>query len=67
MSEKRLLRPKDVCKKLGISRTDLWSKTKNGEIPKPVKLSNRNVAYVEAELDAYIDRLIAARDQGRAA
>ena len=67
MSEKQLLRPKDVCKKLGISRTDLWSKTKNGEIPKPVKLSNRNVAYLEHELDAYIDRLIETRDKGRAA
>ena len=67
MAEKRLLRPKEVCKKLGISRTDLWSKTKNGELPKPVKLSNRNVAYLEHELDEYIDRLIATRDEGRAA
>jgi len=67
MAEKRLLRPREVCKKLGISRTDLWSKTKSGEMPQPVKLSDRNIAYLEHELDAYIDRLIAARDEGRAA
>lgn len=56
-----LLRPKEACRKLGIGRTELWARTKSGELPQPVKFGSNSIAYVESELDDYILKLMAKR------
>jgi predicted DNA-binding transcriptional regulator AlpA len=54
---------KDGLKARGIDLNDstLWRKTKHGQFPKAVKIGNRR-GWVESEIDAYLESLIAARD-----
>jgi predicted DNA-binding transcriptional regulator AlpA len=40
----------------------LWRKTVSGEFPKALILGNRNM-WIEAEIDQYIEGLIAKRDE----
>jgi len=40
----------------------LWRKTVSGEFPKALIVGNRNM-WVEAEVDRYIESLIAKRDE----
>jgi predicted DNA-binding transcriptional regulator AlpA len=44
----------------------LWRKTVSNEFPKPVMVGNKNM-WVEAEVDQYIEGLIAKRDSPVAA
>jgi predicted DNA-binding transcriptional regulator AlpA len=54
---------KDGLKARGIDLNDstIWRKTRDGKFPKAVKIGNRR-GWVEAEVDAYLENLIAARD-----
>jgi len=53
----------DGLKAKGIksSKTKIWRQVKSGQFPRPVKIGDRN-AWVESEIDAYIEALIANRD-----
>ncbi len=53
----------DGLKTKGIkaSKTKIWRQVKSGRFPKPVKVGDRN-AWIESEIDAYIERLITERD-----
>ncbi len=42
----------------------LWRLRKAGKFPKPIKLGGQRIAYVEAEIDAWIEQRIAERDAG---
>ena len=44
------------------SRTQLWRKEREGTFPRRVRLGGNRVGYVESELDAWIESLIAQRD-----
>jgi predicted DNA-binding transcriptional regulator AlpA len=48
-------------KGIDFNNSTIWRKTKSGEFPKPVKIGNRN-GWIESEIDAYVDGLIAERD-----
>jgi len=52
------------AKGFGYSRAHLWRLVKAGRFPKPVKLGlgSRN-AWVEQEIDSFIESKIAERDQ----
>jgi predicted DNA-binding transcriptional regulator AlpA len=52
-----------ALKAMGITwnGSTFWRKTVSGKFPKPVLVGNRNM-WVEAEVDQYIEALIAARD-----
>jgi prophage regulatory protein len=56
---KRLIREKKVRAKVPWSRTTLWRKVKAGEFPAPVRLSNGMNAWLEADVDAWIDARVA--------
>jgi prophage regulatory protein len=43
------------------SRVQLWRMVKAGTFPEPIKIGHRN-AWVEHEVDSYIEKLIAERD-----
>ena len=54
------LRPAQAAKKLGVGLSTLWVKAKSEpDFPRPVKLGVRTTIFIEAELDAYLQRRIA--------
>jgi predicted DNA-binding transcriptional regulator AlpA len=64
-AHRRLLSFSELKSLKGINdtRQTIWRKVKAKTFPKPVKHGQRN-AWVEEEVDAYIDALIDQRDQG---
>jgi prophage regulatory protein len=53
----------DVLAKTGLSRAHLYALAQKGAFPKPVKLSERSSAWVESEVQDWINERIAARGQ----
>lgn len=62
-----LLRLREVCRRTGKSRSDVYRGIATGNFPQPVKLGERASAWPEHEVSAWIAERIAARDAGRAA
>jgi len=59
----QLLKMPEVRAKTGLSRSHLYSLAQNGEFPKPLKLSERSSAWVESEVEGWIEDRITQRDQ----
>lgn len=59
-----ILRLPAVKKKTGQSRSTIYEKVQRGEFPAPVKIGERAVGWVEAEVDSWVETLIEARDRG---
>lgn len=58
-----LIRKKEVLRRTGFSNATLYNKLKDNDFCKPVKIGSRSIAFVEAEVDAWIDQRIQDRDQ----
>lgn len=57
----RILRDKQVADKIGGSRATVWRKAKTEpDFPKPLKISAGITGWIEAEVEAYLERRIAA-------
>ncbi|STG42987.1 regulatory protein [Escherichia coli] len=56
---KRLIRVPEVLSRVGFSRTTLYERIKEGSFPDRVKIGLRSVAFVESEIDAWIEKMIA--------
>jgi prophage regulatory protein len=54
-------------KGISYSKATLWRKEKAGTFPKRVPIGAGRYAYVESEIDAFIERIIAERDARSAA
>ena len=63
----RLLRLREVCRRTGKSRSEVYRRIAAGDFPQPVKVGERASAWPEHEVAAWIAGRIAARDAGRAA
>lgn len=61
MSKQTLIRLKNVLSKTGLSRSHTYALIGQGRFPKPVKLSEKSVAWVESEIDYWIEQRIAER------
>ena len=63
---RRILRLPETEQKVGLKETQIRQKVAEGTFPKPVKLSasGRAIGWLENELEAYLDELIAARERG---
>jgi prophage regulatory protein len=59
---KTLLRMPVVQKKTSLSRSSIYELMAAGTFPKPVKIGPRAVAWVEVEIDAWMQDRIEARD-----
>jgi prophage regulatory protein len=60
---KRLINyPELATKGISYSKPQLWRLEKQNKFPKRVPIGAARYAYVEAEIDAYIEALISARD-----
>ena len=60
-----LLRLKEVCRRTGKSRSDIYRCVTEGTFPRPVKLGERASAWVESEAVDWILARIHERDAER--
>jgi len=58
----KLLNLRDVCTLTSLSRTSINRERDAGRFPRAVPLGDRRVAFVRAEVEAWIKDRIAARD-----
>jgi predicted DNA-binding transcriptional regulator AlpA len=56
----QFLSPKDTCRKTAVSRATLDRLVASGEFPKPVKLTERRLAYEEAKVEQWMAEKLAA-------
>ncbi len=56
----RLLRLPEVCSLVGLGKTSIYDRVRDGTFPAPVKLSRRAVCWPAAAVDAWITERIAA-------
>jgi len=66
-SNVRLLRLPEVKVRTALSRSELYRRIAAGTFPPPVKLGERACAWVDAEISAWCEARIAARDAKGAA
>lgn len=50
----RLLRPRAVCERTGLSRSTLWRLERRGEFPPHRQISTNAVGWLEEEVNAWI-------------
>jgi prophage regulatory protein len=63
-----LIRLPEVRRRVPLSRSMIYLLVSRGEFPKPVSLGRRSVAWVEAEVDAWVmAKVRAAHREGEAA
>ncbi|MDY7537705.1 AlpA family phage regulatory protein [Undibacterium sp. RTI2.1] len=53
----KLLRLPSVLDRVACSKTELYRKMKSGEFPASVRLGSKSVAWLESDIDAYIQKL----------
>lgn len=59
----RFLRLKQVCSKCGISHMTVYRHEKAGTFPRKVRLGVNSIAYLEEEIEQWMQERVAARDQ----
>jgi prophage regulatory protein len=59
----RYLRLRHVCERVGVGATTIYKMMATGAFPRQVKLSVRTAAWIESELEAFMNVRIAERDQ----
>lgn len=61
----KLIRIKDVMGRTGLGRSTIYKYMSIGGFPKPIKLGTRAVAWVESEIEAWVQQSIERRDEDR--
>ncbi|MBF4370830.1 AlpA family phage regulatory protein, partial [Vibrio anguillarum] len=52
---------KEVMKKTALSRSAIYRKMNDGEFPKSISLGDRAVAWVESEVDDWMENILMER------
>jgi len=58
MDKPRFLRLPDVIAKTGLSRSTIYERMAEGTFPSAINLGGRSVAWIEAEIDDWINSQI---------
>lgn len=58
MTTKKLIRMPEVINKTGFSKAWIYRLISKGDFPKPIKIGIRASAFVESEIDEWIEQLI---------
>ena len=59
-----IIRRRDVESRTGLSRSTIYHYIKEGTFPKPIKLGERAVGWLESEVESWIIDRIENRDSG---
>lgn len=64
-----VITPKELCVKLGLSRTTLYELIKTGAFPRPIDLTptGTRTGFLVSEIEAWLAERAAARGRPRAA
>ncbi len=54
--ERKLLRLKEVCEIIGLSRSTIYKRLAEGSFPRPVRLSERATRWRPAEIEDWLQR-----------
>ncbi|AIK13458.1 MULTISPECIES: helix-turn-helix transcriptional regulator [Pectobacterium] len=57
--KQRLIRLPEVIRRTGFGKTWIYTLIKAGRFPPQVKTGLRSIAFIESEIDAWIDNTIA--------
>jgi len=60
----RILRMRDVEKRTGFKRSNIYRLIKDGKFPKQVKLGPNSIGFVEQEIDDHLKAMVTARNGG---
>ncbi|MDX2367520.1 MAG: AlpA family transcriptional regulator [Colwellia sp.] len=60
----KLIKIKEVLALTGLSKSHAYALAHKGLFPKPVKLTERSSAWVQAEIIDWIESRIKVRDEG---
>jgi prophage regulatory protein len=64
----RILRWRETCERIGVSRTTLWRMINRGAFPAPIPLSSpAAVGWIEREVEDWLKQRAAARPTRRTA
>ncbi|TVT64927.1 MAG: AlpA family transcriptional regulator [Pseudomonas sp.] len=58
----RLLRCPEVLERTGMPRASLYKQIAADAFPRPVPIGKQAVAWLESEIDAWVEKCINARD-----
>jgi prophage regulatory protein len=58
MTTRKLIRLPEVMNKTGFSKAWIYRLISKGDFPKPIKIGIRASAFVESEIDEWIEQLI---------
>ena len=58
-----LLKQLEVAAQTTLKRSHMYALIQKGEFPKPIKLSERSSAWVESEVNEWIESKIQQRDE----
>src|SRR5439155_2846707 len=50
----RYLRAREVCERVGLSRTTIWRQVRRGEFPTPRRLSANAIGWMASDVEAWI-------------
>lgn len=67
MSKNRFITIEDVIDRVCISRTHLYRLINEGKFPKQVPLGRFKIAFLEREVDEWIEERLSARERGEGA
>ena len=60
----QLLRLSSVRQQIGLSKPRLYALMQKGQFPKPIKIGERAVAWLQSDIEAWIaERIVASRAQ----
>lgn len=63
-NSERVIRMPEVLRRVGVSRSDVYRKIWAGDFPKQIKLGPRAVGFLESDIEAYLQTLIARSHGG---
>jgi len=58
--DKKIIRPSEVIKRIGLSRSSLYKHIAAGTFPQSIALGDRAIGFLSSDIDDWIDSRIAS-------